>query len=63
MERRVDRYGEPIIHGGRQKVTFIDRIENSKNNFAAVIKIESFKEYNKMEEVSSHKTNNCCLIT
>ena len=61
LPKRVDRYGEPITHGGKQKVTFIDRI--TKNNFAAVIKIESFKEYNKMEEVSSHKTNNCCLIT
>ena len=61
LPKRVDRHGEPIIHGGKQKVTFIDRITN--NNFAAVIKIKSFKEYNKMEEVSSHKTNNCCLIT
>ena len=61
LPKRVDRFGEAITHGGKQKVTFIDRI--TKNNFVEVIKIESFKEYNKMEEVSSHKTNNCCLIT
>ena len=61
LPKRVDRFGEAITRGGKQKVTFIDRITNS--NFVEVIKIESFKEYNKMEEVSSHKTNNCCLIT
>ena len=61
LPKRVDRFGEPITHGGKQKVTFIDRI--TKNNFHELIKIESFKEYNKMEEVSNHKTNNCCLIT
>ena len=61
LPKRIDRFGNPIERNGKQKVTFIDRI--TKNNFIEVIKIESFKEYNKMEEVSSHKTNNCCLIT
>ena len=61
LPKRVDRFGEPITRGGKQKVTFIDRI--TKNNFHEVIKIESFKEYNKMEEVTKNKTNNCCLIT
>ena len=60
LPKRVDRFGNPITHAGKQKVTFIDRI--TKNNFIEVIKVESFKEYNKMEEVSSDKKNNCCII-
>ena len=60
LPKRVDRFGTPISKGGKQKVTFIDRI--TKNNFTYVIKVESFKEFNKMEEVSSTKKNNCCLI-
>ena len=60
LPKRVDRFGTPIAKGGKQKVTFIDRI--TKNNFTYVIKVESFKEFNKMEEVSSTKKNNCCLI-
>ena len=49
-----------IIHGGKQKVSFIDRI--SKNNFTEVVKIENYKEYNKMEETSNSKGNNCCFL-
>ena len=61
LPKRVDRFGTPINKGGKNhKVTFIDKIV--KKNFAEVIKIESFKEYNKMEEVSHTKKNNCCLI-
>ena len=60
LPKRVDRFGIPIERGGKQKVTFIDRI--TKSNFIEVIKIESFKEYNKMEEVSNIKRNNCCSL-
>ena len=60
LPKRVDRFGTPIIKGGKQKVTFVDRI--TKNNFTFVIKVESFKEYNKMEEVSNNKRNNCCCL-
>ena len=60
LPKRVDRFGTPITKGGKQKVTFIDRI--TKNNFTNVIKVESFKEFNKMEEVNSTSRNNCCVI-
>ena len=60
IQKRLDRFGTPIEKNGKQKVTFIDRI--TKNNFVSVIKVESFKEYNKMEEVSNTKRNNCCII-
>jgi len=54
--KRVDRFGNPIIKKGKQKVSL-------SNNFAEIIKIESYKEYNKMEEVStSSQQNNCCVI-
>ena len=61
LPKRLDRFGVPISKGGQQKVTFIDKI--TKTNFVEVIKIESFKDYNKMEEIrsSSHK-NTCCNI-
>ena len=59
--KRFDRAGNPIIKKGKQRVTFIDKI--SQTNFVNSIKVESFKEYNKMEEVSSsNRQNNCCLI-
>jgi hypothetical protein len=58
--KRTDRFGNMIIHGGNHKVTFIDRV--SKNNFTEVVKVENFKEYNKMEEISNNKGNGCCFI-
>ena len=60
--KRKDRYGNIIIHGGKQKVTFIDRV--SKNNFTEVVKVENYKEYNKMEEQteSSSRGNICCCF-
>ena len=60
--KRKDRYGNMIIHGGKQKVTFIDRV--SKNNFTEVVKVENYKEYNKMEEPteSGSRGNICCLL-
>ena len=61
LPKRLDRFGCPILKGGKQRVTFIDKI--TKTNFVEVIKIESFKEFNKMEEIkSSHQTNTCCVI-
>ena len=61
LPKRLDRFGVPILKGGKQKVTFIDKI--TKSNFVEVIKIESFKEFNKMEEVkSSNHRNTCCEI-
>ena len=58
--KRTDRFGNMIIHGGNHKVTFIDRV--SKNNFTEVVKVENYKEYNKMEDSSNNKGNGCCLI-
>ena len=60
--KRKDRYGNMIIHGGKQKVTFIDRV--SKNNFTEVVKVENYKEYNKMEEQteSGSRGNICCCF-
>ncbi len=60
LAKRVDRFNNPIVKGGKQKVTFIDK--ETKNNLFEVIKIESYKEYNKMEEVHNTKRNNCCLL-
>ena len=60
FSKRVDRFNTPITKKGKQKVTFIDRITN--NNFIEVIKVESFKEYNKKEVVTSSHNNNCCIL-
>ena len=61
LPKRLDRFGCPILKGGKQRVTFIDKI--TKTNFVEVIKIESFKEFNKMEEIkSSNHRNTCCEI-
>ncbi len=60
IDKRFDIFGNLITHGGKQKISFIDKI--SKNNFIEVIKIESFKEFNKMEEVAPRDRNGCCLL-
>jgi hypothetical protein len=60
LPKRVDRFGTPIARGGKHKVTFIDRI--TKSSFTEVIKIESYKEFNKMEEVSNNRKNYCCFL-
>ena len=58
---RKDFYGIPIVKKGKQKVTFIDKIGGK--NFEDVVKIESYKDYNKTEEVKTkHVYNNCCLL-
>ena len=60
--KRFDRYNNPITHGkgGKQIVTFIDKI--SKTNFINVVKVESYKKYNKMEEISYTQKNSCCIL-
>ena len=60
--KRKDRYGNMIIHGGKQKVTFIDRVSNY--NFTEVVKVENYKEYNKMEEPteSGNRGFICCFL-
>ena len=61
LPKRLDRFGMPILKGGKQQVTFIDKITNS--NLYEVIKIESYKDYNKMEDIkSSSQKNTCCSI-
>ena len=59
--KRVDKYGNPIVKKGKQRVTFIDKVTTRK--FEDVIKIESFKDYNKTEEVKSKNAfNTCCFL-
>ena len=58
--KRMDRNGNEICKNGKQKVTFIDKI--TKNKFADIINIESYKKYNKVEEVNFANHNGCCLI-
>lgn len=61
LPKRLDRYACPITKNGKQKVTFIDKI--TKTSLVEVIQIESFKDYNKMEEIrSSSNKNTCCGI-
>ena len=60
LDKRYDKYGNIISHGGKQKISFIDRI--SKNNFTEVIKVDNYKEYNKMEETTPSNGNGCCLL-
>ena len=62
-EKRYDAFGILIEHGGKQKVSFIDRV--TKNNLIEVIKVDNFKEYNKMEEVVpiyGNACNGCCIL-
>ena len=60
VNKRFDMFGNQITHGGKHKTSFIDRI--SKNNLIEVIKVENWKEYNKMEEVTPSRGNGCCLV-
>ena len=60
--RRLDSFGNPITKNGKQTISFIDKI--SQNSLVEVVKIESYKAYNKMEEISNYNNmqNNCCFI-
>ena len=60
LDKRYDIYGNLIEHRGKQKISFIDCV--SKNSFFEVIKIDNYKEYNKVEEVTPNNGNGCCLI-
>ena len=60
IDKRYDIFGNLIQHKGNHHVSFIDRV--SKNNFVEVIKIENYKEYNKMEEIAPTNGNGCCVI-
>ena len=57
----MDTFGNPIQKKGKQKISFIDKI--SQNKFIEVIQIESFKAYNKIEEIANYNNmqNNCCF--
>ncbi len=58
--KRYDRKGIEIKKGGKQKLTFIDKI--GKGKLIETIQIESFKEYNLIEEVCDDRKNSCCNI-
>jgi hypothetical protein len=58
--KRLDKFGNNITHGGKQKVTFIDKV--SERSFKEYINVENFKEYNKMEDINLAQHNGCCLI-
>ena len=60
IDKRYDIFGNLIERGGNHHISFIDRV--SKNNFAEVIKIDNYKEYNKMEEIAPTNGNGCCVI-
>ena len=60
IDKRYDIFGNLIERGGNHHISFIDRI--SKNNFVEVIKIDNFKEYNRMEEIAPNNGNGCCVI-
>ena len=59
-DNRIDRFGNIIAHGGKQKVSFIDKV--SKNKFTEVVNIENYKEYNKMDDCHNNQRNGCCLL-
>ena len=59
---RKDFNGNEIIRKGKHRISYIDKV--SKNRFANIIEIESFKEYNKEKDID-HNYNNgnsCCII-
>ena len=65
LPQRLDVNGNPIIKGGKQKVTFIDKV--TQKTLYEYIDIESYKEYNKMliqanKSSSNNKFNSCCVI-
>ena len=58
--KRYDRNGNEIKKGGKQKLCFIDKV--GKGRLVDTIAIESFKQYNLIEEVSEDRKNSCCYI-
>ena len=59
-KKRYDRNGNEIKKGGKQKLYFIDKV--GKGRLVETIAIESFKQYNLIEEVSEDRKNSCCFI-
>lgn len=60
---RKDFNGNEIIRKGKHRISYIDKV--SKNRFANIIEIESFKEFNKEEEDfdnKHNKGNSCCIM-
>ena len=60
LDKRQDNFGNIIEHGGKQKIAFLDKI--TKGSIVEVIKIENYKEYNKLEEPTPNSTNGCCIL-
>ena len=60
LDKRQDNFGNIIEHGGKQKIAFLDKI--TKSSFVEVIKIENYKEYNKLEEHTPNSANGCCIL-
>ena len=60
LDLRLDYFGNVIMHGGKQKISFIDKI--SKAKFVEIINIANYKEYNKNDEQTHIQKNGCCLI-
>ena len=59
--KRKDRNGNEICKHGKQKVTFADNIKYKR--LVDIVNIQSFKQYNKIEEVSSIANyNRCCIL-
>ena len=60
---RKDFNGNEIIRKGKHRISYIDKV--TKNRFANIIEIESFKEFNKEEDDIDNKHNNgnsCCIM-
>ena len=60
--KRIDKYGHPITKNGKQKISFADKV--SPSALTLIINIESFKDYNKMEEITTtnNSYNSCCSL-
>ena len=59
--RRIDRLGNEIKKGGSQKICFLDKIDHKK--LVETENIESYKDYNKSEEITTSNTKSlCCII-
>ena len=59
--KRKDRNGNEICKNGKQRVTFADKIKYKR--LVDIVNIQNFKQYNRIEEVSSIANyNRCCII-
>ena len=61
-KKRFDYFNNEIKKNGKQKITFLDKI-NNKKKLVETIEIESYKKYNIMDEpISNSNKNSCCII-